>query len=450
MKRQLVYYPDPNLRVKAHEVSEFNVPELQELTQDMRQIMKDNIGMGLAAPQVGDPRRIIIVEYPGDDEGKGAVPFTVLINPKIISKNKETNEMNEGCLSIPYVEVPISRATSVTVAAQDISGKEIKIKAKGVFARILQHEIDHLNGKLILDYEKKVPAQSERPRTIVWGSTPFTTTVLNTIRESFNVTHIVTEPAKPSGRKRELTPTAAKQYADTLGIPTLEPHDLQDPRLHSYLLSLKPDLMIVAAYGRLIPEQLYTIPHYGSLNVHPSLLPKYRGATPIQSALIAGDKQTGVSIMKLAPQFDTGEILAEATYDLQGNETFETLEYDLAELGGVVLEEILPDYLAGRIKPIPQDPTKASSTKKISRSDCWLNMDDPSELNERKIRAYYPEPGAFVVLNGNPVKVVRAHIEQNALVFDEVQPAGKKIMTWKQFLHGYRKEIVFDKYTDGE
>lgn len=446
MPRRLVYYPDPILRQKAEPVQQFDAAFLTSLAQEMRRIMHDYRGMGLAAPQVGESIRLIIVEYPGETDGSDAIPFTILVNPEITSRAKTTDDMQEGCLSIPYVEVVIPRSLSLSVKAQDVHGRPFELHAKGMFARILQHEIDHLNGTLILDYDH-VTETRDKPRTIVWGSTRFTTTVLNTLRETLNITHIITEPPKPVGRKQTLTPTVAKQYADTLGIPTIEPTDLHDPRLHTYLLSLKPDLMLVAAYGRLIPSSLYEIPRYGTLNVHPSLLPHYRGATPIQAALLNGDTQTGVSIMKLAPTFDTGDILAEATYDLDGTETYEDLEYALAEFGGLVLQEILVPYLAGNLQPMPQEKSQASSTKKITLEDRWLDMEADPRVNERKVRAYYPEPGAFVILEGQIMKVLQAHIDNETLVFDSVQPAGKKPMSWQDFERGYRKALHFDPYS---
>lgn len=444
MQSPLVYYPNDLLKQRAEEVREFS-GNLKTLSEHMRQVMKDYAGMGLAAPQVGQSIRLIAVEYqPAADDTNPAIPFTVMINPEIIKTGKETDWLSEGCLSIPFVEVNIERATEVSVAYQDLDGKKHTIHAKGLFARIVQHEVDHLNGTLILDYEKPVET-GEKPRVIFWGSTSFSTEVMNVIRPHVTTVAIVTEPAKPSGRKAELTPTIAKRYADTLGITVVEPYDLADPRLYTYLLSLKPDIMIVAAYGRLIPQSLYDLPLHGTLNVHPSMLPKYRGATPIQAAILAGDAHTGVTIMKLSPEFDTGDIIAQAPYELTGHETYGDLEYALAEMGGEVLKEILPEYLAGQLESIPQSEANIapSGTKKITLESRWLNMNDPAEMNYRKIRAYSPAPSAFIILDKQMVKVLEAHIEENTLVFDTVQPAGKKPMPWADFLRGYRKELQF-------
>ncbi len=444
---KLLYYPDPFLQHKTHEVREFS-RDLVELANDMRQIMKDHIGMGLAAIQVGDPRRLIIVELPEDKESREpGIPFTILINPKITKTGPRTDVMKEGCLSVPGVEVEIERATEVTVIAQDVHGEPLRIRAKGLFARILQHEIDHLNNVLILDYAQK-PKEQNALKTMVWGSTSFTTEFLNTIMPNphLAISHIVTEAPKPSGRGHEVTPTMAARYAATLTIPCLEPESLTDERFLTYLHTVKPDIIFVAAYGKLLPPEILDLPKYGCLNIHPSLLPKYRGATPIQSAILNGDKTTGVSLIKMSPKFDTGGLIAQSSFDLEGNETYGDLESFTAELGGQIVNEVIVDYVKGELGQQPQDENLVTYTKKISTADRWLNFDDPAEVNERKVRAFSPSPSAFVILNGQMVKVLSAHIANDILIFDEVQPAGKKPMSWADFQRGYRKELIFEPY----
>ncbi len=448
MQRKLVLYPEKILRQKAHEVRDFD-DDLKTLANDMRQIMKTNAGMGLAANQVGDLRRVIIVELPEDKELKEpGIPFTVLVNPKITNFNDHVDVVAEGCLSVPAVEIEIERPTQVTVKAQNLNGEPITIRAKGIFARILQHEIDHLNGVLIIDYAPK-PKENDALKTMIWGSTKFTTTIINALlpNPKLEITHLVTEAPKPSGRGKEVTPTIVKQYADILGISCLEPEDIKTERFLSYLHSVQPDLIIVAAYGKLLPPEVLKAPKHGCLNVHPSLLPKYRGATPIQAAILNGDKQTGVTIMSMSPQFDTGDVVAQSAVDLDGNETYGDLELYLAELGGEMLNQILEDYAANNLEAMPQDDSKATSTKKITTEDRWLNLDDPAEINERKVRAYNPTPTAFVMLDGQPLKVLSAHVESNELVFDVVHPAGKKPMSWEDFKRGYRKPLQFEPYT---
>jgi methionyl-tRNA formyltransferase len=446
MPSKLIFYPDPILRAKTTEVRDFS-RELQDLANHMRDVMKANNGMGLASVQVGDIRRLIIVEYPGNEDDKEpAIPFTILINPKITKTSKETFTMKEGCLSIPAVEIPIKRAKDITVLAQSVSGESLRIRAKGMFARILQHEIDHLNGVLIVDYAKHVTKSAKPIKTMIWGSTPFTTEFINTVLPNphLHISHLVTEAPKPSGRGRELKPTIVHHYAHSLGIPCLEPEDLNDERFLRYLKAQEPELIVVAAYGKLLPASILAIPRYGCLNIHPSLLPQYRGATPIQAALLAGDTRTGVTLMSMSPQFDTGDILAQYQIKLDGNETYGDLEPLLAELGGQLFNEVLLEYINQTLEPLPQDSDLASKTKKTTREDRWLNPNDSPIINERKVRAFAPQPGAFVVLNGQIIKIVQAHLENNELIFDRVQPAGKTPMSWTEFLRGHPQTFTFD------
>jgi methionyl-tRNA formyltransferase len=435
---RLIYYPDSILKERAQPVREFG-DTIKHLGNAMREIMKANAGMGLAAPQVGDPRQIIIVEFPGDPEtNEPPIPFTILVNPTIVKKSKKTSTMAEGCLSVPAVEVPIERADEVTVDAFTFDGSPTTISAKGIYARILQHEIDHLKGRLILDYMP--PIDTSKPTAMVWGSTRFTTSVLNELLNggAVNITHLVTEEPKPSGRGREVTPTIVRIYGDTVSIPVLEPHDLNDERFMSYLSAHRPDVIIVAAYGRLLPSAILDLPKHGCINVHPSLLPLYRGATPLQSAILDGAEKTGVTIMKMAPQFDTGAMLVQSAFPLEGTETFGELETITGEIGGMLINEIIGQYVSGALKGEPQPSTGITYTKKITPQDRWLNMEDDPIINERKVRAFAPEPNAYVLIDEIRTKVLQAHIEDGTLVFDMVQPAGKRPMSWSDFLRGYR------------
>jgi methionyl-tRNA formyltransferase len=446
MQHNLLYYPESRLREKTNVVRVFN-DDLKHLAEDMRRIMKENSGMGLAANQVGDSRRLIIIEYPGDTEAQDPeIPFTVLANPKITKSSKDVSSFQEGCLSLPAIEVMIERANEVTVIAQSITGEPIRIRAKGMLARILQHEIDHLSGKLIIDYSKNEQKDDNALRTMVWGSTQFTTEFLNTIMPNpqLKIVTLVTEAPKPSGRGQEVKSTIVKTYADSLNIPCLEPHTLDDARFLSFLQTQAPDLIIVASYGKLVPLSILSLPKLGCINIHPSLLPKYRGATPIQSAILNGDKKTGVTVIKMSPQFDTGTMLAQSEYELDQTETFGDLESLLAQLGGEIVTEILPTYAAGHIHGVEQNNDLAAGTRKITPEDRWLNMDDEPKINERKIRAFYPTPKAYVKLNGQQVLIHSSRIEDGRLIFEVVQPSGKKPMEWQAFLHGYRQPLNFE------
>lgn len=440
---RLIYYPDTILKQRAQPVREFG-PSIKVLGEAMREIMKANAGMGLAAPQVGDSRQIIIVEFPGDPENnEPPIPFTILVNPTITKKSKATSTMAEGCLSVAAVEVPITRPNDVTVEAFGWDGTPLTFHAKGIYARILQHEIDHLEGRLILDYMPAI--DTSKPTAMVWGSTRFTTSVLNELLHgaALNITHLVTEEPKPSGRGREVTPTIVRVYGDTISLPVLEPHDLHDERFLSYLAVHRPDIIIVAAYGRLLPKSILDLPKHGCINIHPSLLPLYRGATPLQSALLDGAEKTGVTIMKMAPEFDTGAMLVQSEFPLEGNETFGELEVITGEIGGMLINEIISPYLTGTLAGEHQPTSGVTYTKKITPEDRWLNPKDDAIVNERKVRAFAPEPSAYVIIDNTRMKILSAHIENNTLVFDQVQPAGKRAMSWDAFMRGYRGTPVF-------
>jgi methionyl-tRNA formyltransferase len=211
--------------------------------------------------------------------------------------------------------------------------------------------------------------------------------------------------------------------------------------LFSYdLKSGNYDLFIVASYGKILTKEILALPKHGTLNIHPSILPKYRGATPLQSAILNGDTETGVSIMLLDEEMDHGQILISKTYPLTPKTSFVLLRNELARLGAQALIEILPDYLAGEIKPTEQNHSAATYTKKITKGLGQLNLADSPELNDRKIRALNPNPGTyFVDENSKRVKVLAAHIEEGKLIFDRIVPEGRKEMTWESYLRGLTK-----------
>ena len=205
------------------------------------------------------------------------------------------------------------------------------------------------------------------------------------------------------------------------------------------------ELFIVASYGKILTKEILALPKYGTLNIHPSLLPKYRGATPLQSAILNGDTETGVTIMLIDEQMDHGPILTTANYQISAKTSFVLLRNELARLGAQTLIKILPDYLAGKIKPAEQDHTKATYTKKVTKEMGLLNLSDSPEINDRKIRALNPNPGTyFIDENGKRIKVLKAHLEPlesgaSKLVIDCVIPEGRKEMTWESYLRGIAK-----------
>lgn len=215
-------------------------------------------------------------------------------------------------------------------------------------------------------------------------------------------------------------------------------------------LNDKPDVGVLASYGKILPPEVLAIPKHGILNIHPSLLPKYRGASPIQSALLNGEKQTGVTIIKIDEKVDHGPIVAQFSEEILPTDTAESLYFRLFFDGAKVLKTILPAYLEGRIELREQEHNKATYTQRLTREDGKIDWKKPPEFIERQIRAYYTWPGTWaeIHLRGGVapaahlggvkrLKILSAHLENNKLVLDQVQLEGKKPVTWKQFQEGY-------------
>lgn len=246
---------------------------------------------------------------------------------------------------------------------------------------------------------------------------------------------VVTAPDKPRGRKLVVTPPEVKVWAQKRNIPVLQPEKL-DQTFDFRLLTF--DLFLVVAYGKIIPKSTLAIPRLGALNVHPSLLPRLRGASPIQSAILGEDK-TGVTIMLLDEEMDHGPILAQTEYACESwPPKASVLEKDLSKLGGEMLAETLPKYAAGEITPIPQDDSWATYTKKIQKEDGLLDLSDDPRKNFRKIQAFdvWPRAHFFYEKNGKKIRVIitDAKLKGGALLIIKVLPEGKKEMPYDEFL----------------
>lgn len=209
------------------------------------------------------------------------------------------------------------------------------------------------------------------------------------------------------------------------------------------LIKPQPNVGVLASFGTIVPKEILSFPKKGILNIHPSLLPKYRGPSPVQAAILAGDKQTGVTIIKLDEKVDHGPIVAQFTEDIRPNDTAKSLYQRLFTQGTEVLKTILPAYLEDRIELRPQNHSQATYTKKLTRDDGKINWEKTVDYNERFIRAISPWPGTWTPakLPGKPapkrLKILKVHLEDGELVLDTVQLEGKKPVTFKQFQEGY-------------
>jgi methionyl-tRNA formyltransferase len=293
------------------------------------------------------------------------------------------------------------------------------------------------------------------------GSPEFALPVLRALAENYPIAGVVTQPDRPAGRGKGLTPPPVKLLAQQLGLPTIQPERLKDPAALEQLRLWEPELIVVAAFGQILRPSVLDLPQHGCVNVHASLLPRWRGAAPIQAAILAGDERSGVTIMRMDPGVDTGPLLNQAALDIFPDENAASLSQRLAELGAALLIETLPPYLRGEIQPRPQDPAGATYAPMLKKEDGWLDTSRPASELARRVRALNPWPGAAILWQSQPLKIHRAHaIEdfqeckpggrliyerqpalgtgQGLLILDEIQPAGRKPMPGMVFLRGAR------------
>ena len=211
----------------------------------------------------------------------------------------------------------------------------------------------------------------------------------------FQILAVVTQPDRPKGRALQLQSSAVKVLARRLQLPVLQPERARDPIFIESLRALAPDLIVVAAYGQLLPPAILDLPRHGCLNVHTSLLPKYRGAGPIQWAILNGDSETGVTIMKMDAGLDTGDILWQERTPIEPGDTAETLHHRLACIGAELLIRTIPEFVSGKIIPKKQLEAGASHARKISKEDGRIDWSKPARQIRNQIRAFTPWPGAF-------------------------------------------------------
>ena len=299
------------------------------------------------------------------------------------------------------------------------------------------------------------------PKIVFMGSPDFAAVALKYLAQNFNVVGVVTQPDQRAGRGKKLVSPAVKTMADELNIPSLQPRRVRDEESMDALRRFAPDLIVVAAYGQILRPELLQLPPLGCINIHGSLLPRWRGAAPIQASILAGDAETGITIMMMDEGVDTGDMLNKRSLPIADDDTAGTLFDKLAPLGAELLVETLPKYLSGELKPQPQPEEGATYAKMLKKEDGCLDFSQSAEELERRVRAFSPWPGTFFEWEGAPLKVHRAHVDgrkspgngikltvegvpaigtaEGVLVLDQIQPAGKKPMDGKSFLAGGRE-----------
>lgn len=293
------------------------------------------------------------------------------------------------------------------------------------------------------------------------GTPKFALPTLEKLCDAYPVVGVVTQPDRPAGRGRRCIAPPVKQLAEAEGIPIFQPERLRAIEAVERVRAWAPDLIIVAAFGQILPQSVLELPRFGALNVHSSLLPRWRGATPVQAAILAGDAVTGVTIMQMDAGLDTGPILAQRELAIKALESAGELEERLAQLGAELLLDILPPYLSGELKPRPQPEEGVTLTRRLRKEAAALDWAQPALTLERQVRAFSPEPGAFTLWEAERLKILQAQARQDiplpqaapgtvfaweampavvtgngALVLLQLQMAGKRPMSGDAFLRG--------------
>ena len=292
------------------------------------------------------------------------------------------------------------------------------------------------------------------------GSPEFALPSLRALAQQYQVMGVVTQPDRASGRGRELKMPPVKALALELGIPVMQPEKLRAPETIDQLRAWKPDLIVVVAFGQILKKDVLDLPRFGCINVHASLLPRWRGAAPISAAILHGDEETGVTIMQMDVGLDTGPMLAQRSIRLSRDDTAGSVTETLSYFGADLLIETLSDYLSGKIIPKPQPKEGVTYAPMLKKEEGKLDFTRDVDQLARQVRAFNPWPGTFMDFDGALLKIHKAHIEKgNAkegqrlvvqdqpavgargglLILDEVQPAGKKSMSGKSFLAGARR-----------
>jgi methionyl-tRNA formyltransferase len=315
------------------------------------------------------------------------------------------------------------------------------------------------------------PESKSRFRIVFMGTPQLAAHILKRLLDAVDstgrVVAVVTRPDQPRGRGLRLQPSEVAAVAAGYGVPTLKPVKIRTGEFLEQLKSFQPDLIVVAAYGRILPAAVLAAARLMPINVHASLLPRHRGAAPIQGAILAGDEAGGVTIMRMVERMDAGPILLQREIAMAPDETQETLQYKLAELGAQRLIEALEMLARGELHETPQDETQATYTTLVKKEDARIDWNLPAIRIERMVRAYDPWPVAFTELGGDEVRIHRAAVEdgspggaadppgtiveaKKALVVQcgegrlrllEVQAAGRKRMKGDEFARGRRLAV---------
>ena len=404
-----------------------------------------------------------------------------LMNPQIVKASGDDRDL-EGCLSLPGYYAYVTRRDKVWVVAQNRHGKKIKVSGNGFLARAFQHELDHLERQAVHRLPRvdgradprrpgrrrgcrggrEGPRVTDTPaRVIFLGSGGFAVPILYRLGHiaDVDVVGVVSTPAKPAGRRGIVTPVPVAAAARKRGVPLMQPPSVRDPRAIAAIRELEPDLGILADYGKIVPQELLDVPTHGFLNVHPSLLPRHRGASPIPATILEGDTETGVTLIEMDAGLDTGPIVAAERWPLEGTETASELEARAAGVGAGLLSKTIGAWLRGEVAATPQGddgathdaaaPSRGRPARRVADGRrSWSARSAPTSRGPA--RSSRPPAGRLVVWGATvdgpteetlpgtfgPGPDLRVATAENWLRLDEVQPGGGRRMPGDAWLRG--------------
>lgn len=298
-------------------------------------------------------------------------------------------------------------------------------------------------------------------RVVFFGTPQFAVPTLeHLLRSTHTVCGVVTQPDRPRGRGQKVSDAPVKALAVAHGLPVMQPARLSDPDVGAAIAAWAPDLGVVAAYGRIIPDALLAIPRFGMINVHPSLLPKYRGAAPVHRAVINGDADTGVTIMRVVTRLDAGPMFGAVTRAIGPDETSDAVERDLAETGAALLVTVADQLAAGTAHEEPQDDAAATYASRLTKDEGLIDWSQPAMAIHNRVRGLYPWPHAYTYIDGVRLILLRTRVQPSTgpaapgtiveagreglrvaagdgiLEIEDLQPEGKRPMHAREYLAG--------------
>ena len=466
--------PDPVLREIAQPVTEIT-PSVLSLLDDMLETMYKEVGIGLAAPQVGVSKRLIVMDiFAGRDD----VPHQPIkmINPEIIAASQEMSFYDEGCLSIPQTNGEVQRPANVTVRYRDVDGQTREIEADGLLATCVQHENRSSRWQTLYRLSDTVKnaifccavitgasrIRTIKMRVIFMGSPDFAVPALRALHAAgHEIVCVYSQPPRPQGRGHKLANTAVHDAALALGLQVRTPPSLKPTEEVAAFQALKADVAVVAAYGLILRKNILGAPKHGCINIHGSILPRWRGAAPVQRAIQAGDAETGVTIMQMDVGLDTGPMLLLEKMPILSDDTTQTVMDKMAALGASMIVHALAELQNNQFQPQVQPEDGVEYAHKIDKAESVIDWNQSAAQIERTLRAFTPWPGIWTVINGERVRLIAVEVVNEtgtpdvstpgivieapliiacgtgALRVTKIQRPGRNVQTIAEFLQGF-------------